>query len=146
MVLLLLLQVFISSSCLDTKDKIDVLLRYGIVPWTWNRRNTAVELPYKLAKEYNQNYIYYDKYGFPRFEVFALAIIDIEPSGDRIKDREYAERVLGLTNTKYLNKLTWHHTEDTRHLLLLPRELHELRGVEHIGGIGILKRRGKNNE
>ena len=92
----------------------------------------------ELAAKYPDGVRFTDD-GFPDFEPYAQAKVTFEPhfDGDRRTDEEEANRKANLEETPL--ECTWHHHQDTRTMLLVPRDLHK--AIRHAGGVSIMKGR-----
>lgn len=93
----------------------------------------------KLDKKY-PNGVPFTKEGFPDFTKVAMkdkngnqAIVDL---GSKFtgtsRDEEIAHQLYYSMGNKYDAEVTWHHIENSKKLVLVPREIHEL--VRHAGG------------
>ncbi|WP_428659621.1 HNH endonuclease [Runella sp.] len=90
------------------------------------------------------NGVDFDEFGFARFEPYTLTIngklakVEVQTAGNRTADFSAADAIMGIDETyRQLNKLTWHHLEDTKTMILVPFDLHS--AVKHTGGVGVLK-------
>lgn len=98
-------------------------------------------------RELHQKYpdgVDFDVYGYPRFENYTITIngkkaeVKVKTKGIRDDDFTKADDLMGI-NRQYrtLNKLTWHHLEDTETMILIPMDIHS--EVKHSGGVSVEK-------
>jgi hypothetical protein len=88
------------------------------------------------------NGVDFDEYGFARFEPYTVSVngiearVNIQTAGNSADDFIEADRLMGI-NKAYRDdhELVWHHVEDTRTMILVPRDIH--REVRHTGGIAV---------
>jgi len=77
--------------------------------------------------------------GFPDFSPYARARVQIDDlTGVYARDAAAANRAVGLPRTP--EGYTWHHVEDGRTMILIPRDLHG--GVPHTGGAAVIRNGG----
>lgn len=77
--------------------------------------------------------------GFPDFTPYARARVQIDDlTGVYTRDAAAANRAVGLPATP--PGYTWHHVEDGRTMILIPRDLHH--GVPHTGGAAVIRNGG----
>jgi len=99
---------------------------------------------FELLKQKYPNGVNFDKFGFPRFEPYAVkvngkvGVVPVKTIGNRLQDFSKADAFLGI-NEEYrdLNNLVWHHVEDTQTMILVPKDIHT--AVRHSGGISVAK-------
>ena len=91
-------------------------------------------LPEKLHAKYGK-YLPFTEEGFPDFSKFYSHKVTIKLRGKRRLDEAAANAAAGLDRTP--SKWTWHHHEDGKTMLLVPRELHRL--VGHNGSYSIYR-------
>jgi hypothetical protein len=83
----------------------------------------------------------FTKEGYPDFEPHALQLpngskrVQIEYTGSRSADFKAANKAAKLDKAPH--RYTWHHLEDGKSMMLVPRELHE--AVKHSGGVSRYK-------
>ncbi|XXY20357.1 RHS repeat-associated core domain-containing protein [Sorangium sp. So ce216] len=78
----------------------------------------------------------YTTHGFPDFSPFAKARVEIEGlTGNYARDAAMANRAVGLKATP--DGYVWHHVEDARTMLLVPRDIHQT--ARHTGGAAIIR-------
>jgi len=92
----------------------------------------------KLAAKY-PNGVRFTEDGYPDFSPYAVKTVTFDPNftGNRGSDFVDANRLAGLTETP--EGYTWHHTQDTKTMQLIPSDLHD--AVRHAGGVAIMKGR-----
>jgi hypothetical protein len=92
----------------------------------------------KLASKY-PNGVRFTEDGYPDFSPYATHTVTFDPNfkGDRSTDFTAANRMAGLSETP--EGYTWHHTQDTKTMQLIPTDLHN--AVRHAGGVAIMKGR-----
>jgi hypothetical protein len=92
----------------------------------------------KLAAKY-PNGVRFTEDGYPDFSPYAEKTVTFDPNftGNRGSDFVDANRLAGLTETP--EGYTWHHTQDTRTMQLIPSDLHD--AIRHAGGVAIMKGR-----
>ncbi len=74
--------------------------------------------------------------GFPDFSPFAKARVELKGlTGNYAKDAAMANKAVGLRATP--ENMVWHHVEDARTMLLVPKDIHS--AVRHTGGSAILR-------
>ncbi len=91
-----------------------------------------------LQRKY-PNSVAFTPQGYPDFSPYAVA--RAQPgnlTGNYSKDAALANKEVGLSRTP--DGYTWHHVEDGRTLLLVPRDLH--RALGHTGGVANIKSGG----
>jgi hypothetical protein len=97
----------------------------------------AEELPAK----YHQKGLSFTKEGYPDFEPHALQLpngskrVQIEYTGRRSADFTAANKAAKLGRIP--DRYTWHHLEDGKSMMLVPKELHK--AVKHSGGVSRYK-------
>jgi hypothetical protein len=105
---------------------------------------SEVKLLYQeLHKKYPDG-VDFDVYGYPRFEKYTVIVngkkaeVKVKTKGNRDEDFSKADDLMKI-NKQYrtLNRLTWHHLEDTETMILLPTDLHS--EVKHSGGVSVEK-------
>ncbi|WP_331979601.1 HNH endonuclease [Ohtaekwangia sp.] len=105
---------------------------------------SEVKLLYQeLYKKYPDG-VDFDVYGYPRFEKYTVIVngkkaeVKVKTKGNRDEDFSKADDLMKI-NKQYrtLNRLTWHHLEDTETMILLPMDLHS--EVKHSGGVSVEK-------
>lgn len=86
----------------------------------------------------------FDEFGFPGFEPYIEKVngkearVTVQTNGNRNADISEADRKMGIDETyRQLNKLTWHHVEDMRTMILIKSDIHS--EVKHTGGIAVYK-------
>ncbi len=116
----------------------------------------------KIKNKYNRDFVCYDDLGFPDFSPFipiingVPAIIPIDmlgdhkdsSTGDYGKANKKLSTMLGLENTESFQgkhgysfpgkddiQFTWHHHQDGKHMILVPKDMHE--SVGHSGGAAV---------
>jgi hypothetical protein len=72
----------------------------------------------------------FDKFGFPDFSSVAIKTVEIKFTGNRRLDRCRANKAAGIEQEP--RGYIWHHHENTRLMLLVPKDIHEKTG--HTGG------------
>jgi hypothetical protein len=77
--------------------------------------------------------------GFPDFSPYAMHVVDFDPNflGNHGSDFAEANRKAGVPRTP--DGYTWHHHQDTRTMLCIPKDIHW--AVKHAGGVAIMKGR-----
>lgn len=89
---------------------------------------------YPDLKEKYPHGVAFDEKGFPRFEPYATHTVRLEKfSGNYDMDFKEANKAAGLKTIPADH--TWHHHEDGKTMLLVPKDLH--RSVSHTGGMAI---------
>jgi hypothetical protein len=87
--------------------------------------------------------VFFDKDGFPDFTKEAKYIVKVDGklSGNAITDGNKALRKIGKKADYDKSKWVWHHHQDGKTMMLVPKELHNtpLGGVGHTGGNAINK-------
>jgi hypothetical protein len=95
----------------------------------------------KLPATYRKQGLRFSKQGHPDFEPHALELpsggkrVQIEYTGSRSADFNAANKAAGLDEIP--RNYTWHHLEDGKSMMLVPRELHK--AVKHSGGVSRYK-------
>jgi len=92
----------------------------------------------------------FDKDGFPDFTSYSKKTVRVDGlNGDMAHDIDLAMKKAGMDSydsTKYV----WHHHQDTKSMMLVPRDVHSVinGGVGHTGGRAVLKhnRNNPNNQ
>lgn len=90
------------------------------------------------------NGVDFDEFGFPRFEPYTVTVngkvssVEVQTAGNREIDFATADAKMGI-NKAYRDDhdLVWHHTEDTKTMILVPKDIHN--EVKHTGGIAVFK-------
>ncbi|GIM95620.1 HNH endonuclease [Paractinoplanes toevensis] len=92
----------------------------------------------ELAQEYPKG-VRFTEDGFPDFSPYATHTVTFDPHfvGNHSTDFTAANRLAGLAETP--EGYTWHHTQDTRTMQLIPTDLHD--AIRHAGGVAIMKGR-----
>jgi hypothetical protein len=94
-----------------------------------------------LPAEFRKKGLSFTKEGYPDFEPHAMQLPDgskrvqIEYTGNRAADFNAANKAAGLNEIP--EGYTWHHLEDSKSMMLVPRELHK--AVKHSGGVSRYK-------
>lgn len=94
----------------------------------------ASRLPIGIRKKYPAGVPFTQK-GLPDFTRYATHKVQITPQTSRPADFAKANRAAGLKSTP--KGYTWHHTEKSGELLLVPSDIHK--AVSHTGGIAVGK-------
>lgn len=94
----------------------------------------ASKLPIEIRKKYPAG-VPFTKQGFPDFTRYAKYKVQITPQLSRDADFAKANQAAGLKATP--KGYTWHHTEKSGELALVPRDIHK--AVSHTGGIAVGK-------
>lgn len=95
----------------------------------------------QLPATYRKKGLRFTKEGHPDFEPHAMQLpngskrVQIEYTGRRSADFEAANKAAKLAETP--RDYTWHHLEDGKSMLLVPRDLHD--AVKHSGGVSRYK-------
>lgn len=88
-----------------------------------------------LAAKY-PNGVRFTKQGFPNFGPYAKARVQLNNlTGRYATDAAAANRAVGLSSTP--KGYVWHHVEDGRKMILIPKELHN--AVRHHGGAAVIR-------
>jgi hypothetical protein len=83
-----------------------------------------------LAEKYPES-VEFTSQGFPDFSPYAIAKVELPYLGiDRAADFDLANEIRGAQQEA---DYVWHHVEDGKTMLLIPRDLH--RAISHAGGI-----------
>lgn len=92
----------------------------------------------KMAEKYPDG-VRFTHDGFPDFEPYAAAKVTFEPgfAGNHTTDFAEANRKAGLAELPA--GYTWHHHQNVKTMLLVPKDLHL--AVRHAGGVAIMKGR-----
>ncbi|WP_169731902.1 HNH endonuclease [Runella limosa] len=123
-----------------------------------------------IIKEFKKSVVCFDAWGFPDFLSFTKNVgnisckVLIDVTGDFNTDakRANAELKAKLTGTPFANistfngqnnifgdkiTYTWHHDQDSQHMLLVPTMLNTNNkpNLEHLGGSAIIKKGLKNS-
>ena len=87
-----------------------------------------------LAAKYPDS-VHFDAQGFPDFSPYAVASVSLpQLPGDRPTDFKEADARTGWTEeSRAKARLTWHHHQDGKTMLLVPTDLHN--AIGHHGGI-----------
>lgn len=94
----------------------------------------ASKLPIEIRKKYPYG-VPFTKQGFPDFTRYAKYKVQITPQSSRPADFAKANQAAGLKATP--KGYTWHHTDKSGELVLVPRDIHK--AVSHTGGIAVGK-------
>ena len=130
----------------DSVEKIND--RYPINGDFAGQKYPVERLPEKLQTKYPDS-VMIDERGFVRFEPYTY----VDESGrlykvtlDRItgddRDNDDANKAMGIEDKP--DGYTWHHLEDAKTLILVPKDLHD--AVKHTGGRAVNKMRIRNDE
>ena len=88
----------------------------------------------------------FDKYGFPDFSPYSLKTVRVDGlTGEMRHDVPLAMKKSGLS--AYDESIyVWHHHQDTKTMMLVPRSVHSVRngGVAHTGGRAVLEHNKAN--
>jgi hypothetical protein len=80
----------------------------------------------------------FDADGFPDFSAHVVNQQTLPTIKGYVDDFAEADRLAGITaEYRQTNKLTWHHHQDCKTMLLIPTEIHQKTG--HTGGLAIIK-------
>ena len=85
--------------------------------------------------------VWFDYDGFPDFTSYSIKTVRVKGlTGDMANDVPLAMKRAGITSydkTKYV----WHHHQDARTMMLVPRSVHSVRngGVAHTGGRAVIQ-------
>ena len=91
----------------------------------------------QLPAKYRKKGLQFTEDGYPNFEPHAMQLkngkkrVDIEYTGSRDGDFAAANKAAKLDETP--ENFVWHHVEDGRGMMLIPRDLHD--AVKHTGGV-----------
>ncbi|MBI4719511.1 MAG: HNH endonuclease, partial [Planctomycetes bacterium] len=113
---------YLAASALGAQGKVRRIRNLHLA----GRRHPATGIPF-------------DKDGFPDFGSVAVKTVTIQQTGNRLVDAGRANKRAGLTSTP--NGYVWHHHQDGRRMLLVPKRTHQLTG--HTGGVGLSRSRGR---
>jgi hypothetical protein len=103
------------------------------------RINGRRPMNHKYAGKVHPSGVPFNEQGFPIFDSYAIASLEIENlTGDHDLDEDLANRAARLPSTP--NGYTWHHVEDGKTMQLVPTWLHD--EVRHTGGAAILRSGG----
>jgi hypothetical protein len=85
----------------------------------------------------------YDPQGHPDFRPHAIASVEIEQVGDHYYDFKAANSKVGMPEAGAkapIEGTVWHHVEDGRTMLLVPRSIHNVAegGFPHAGGVSAI--------
>jgi hypothetical protein len=97
-------------------------------------------LPKKLRQKYPHS-VPFTGTGHPDFSRYTIKKVDINMTGKRRTDNALANQAAGFPETPL--GYTWHHHENGKTMLLVPRDLHN--AVAHTGGVAIMKNKGNKN-
>jgi hypothetical protein len=93
----------------------------------------------KLSPELQRKYphgVPFTAAGHPDFSRYSIRKVQIKMSGNNEIDKKLADRVAGfIGSNKRPEGYMWHHHEDGKTMLLVPKDLHEV--VRHTGGIAV---------
>ena len=95
----------------------------------------------QLPAEFRKKGLNFTKDGYPDFDPHAMQLpngskrIQIEYTGNRSADFQAANKAAKLKETP--EDYTWHHLEDGKSMILVPRDLHK--AVKHSGGVSRYK-------
>ena len=93
----------------------------------------------RLAGQTHPSGVQFDQRGFPNFDPYAIRKFRSgDLTGDYRADAAMANKTLGFPRTP--NNFVWHHVQDGRTLLLIPRDIHEATG--HTGGVAVIQNGG----
>ena len=93
----------------------------------------------KWAGKTHPSGIAFDKQGSPKFESHSKASFNSSKlTGNYNKDAAAANKFHGLDKTP--NGFTWHHHQDGKTMLLVPRKIHT--ACRHAGGCAMIKNGG----
>lgn len=114
-------------------------------PINYKHRNTWWKFKKKsLRKKYPKG-VKFNKLGFPDFSTYALHIVKIKMKGNRSYGKKgdfgNANEKAGFKRSKRHPKHTWHHHQDRKTMLLVPRDFHG--PVKHSGGVWVIKELGE---
>lgn len=91
---------------------------------------------YKLAGKTHPAGVRFTESGFPDFSPFARVRVELKGlTGNYTKVAAIANRAAGLKSTP--KNMVWHHVEDGKTMLLIPKEIHQ--AVRHTGNAAILR-------
>ena len=109
----------------------------GSVPAAVQARLDALHVNYP-------NGVDFDEFGFARFEPYTVTVngklgkVEVQTAGNRNADFAEADRLVGIDEAYRVdNQLVWHHGEDTKTMILVPKDIHS--EVKHTGGIAVFK-------
>ena len=93
-------------------------------------------LPHALRQKYPHS-VPFSGAGYPDFSRYAIRKVEINVTGNRARDEILANKVAGLDLKP--KGYTWHHHQDGKTMLLVPKELHKR--VGHTGSVAHVKNR-----
>lgn len=95
----------------------------------------ASKLPVQIREKYPDG-VPFTARGFPDFGRYAIKKVRITPQGNRNLDFKEANKAAGYSRgSPKPQEHTWHHTENTGELILIPSDIHK--AVLHTGGIAV---------
>jgi hypothetical protein len=128
MILLLCLQLLFADNCDSVHYKIKSLINHGFISRDFDMRHAKVLLPQHLWF-WGRRYIYYDEYGFPIFEPFAIATYPLKTTGNRQTDKE----ILYRAGFKPIAGFDVHHPVGKDYVIVVPHAIHDY--IKHQGKI-----------
>ena len=92
-------------------------------------------LKLRRLRQFGRTGVPFDKDGYPDFSENAYLKVELEHfNAKRDIDNRIADRMAGIDlQFRQEHGLTWHHHQDGKTLLLVPRDIHH--GTAHSGGI-----------
>ena len=106
--------------------------------WAGERYDNPKRWTPKLQRKYPDG-VWFTDDGFPDFSPYAMEVVRFEPrfDGNHDSDFQRANRAAGLTEKPESH--TWHHHQDGRTMLLIPKAIHN--AIRHAGGVAIINNR-----
>ena len=100
---------------------------------------TTYKLPGELGNKY-PNGVKYDDYGFPDYSPYSRYTVKLDNlKGNNYHDFKLANEAVGLPyKGNSPPGYTWHHVEDGKTMMLVPKDLH--RATSHTGGAALLRK------
>ncbi|MFT6071471.1 MAG: hypothetical protein ACJAYQ_003826 [Bacteriovoracaceae bacterium] len=92
--------------------------------------------PTKLTSDLALKYpmgVWFDEAGFPNFSIYAKQIVEVRITGAGRFDFARANLAAGLERVP--DDMTWHHHQDGKTMLLIPKDIHD--AVKHSGGVAL---------